>query len=398
MTDSATQVPTRVIWVSHGYGYGGDLMYFGEIFRAFREHVPAMAVAVDTMTQYRNPYDIALLPLMRLVRRKIRRTSPGGDVYETETTVPGPGLVWRLARWRPDVIIAIEFTPPALMAVIAAALPPARKLVLLIESDPAARGGSRNPLVLAVKRWAARRADVVQTNNPAGRRYAVEDLGVDPARLVVAPYLTSRPPGPEADTAPHAGPLRLLFANTIAERKGLGALLNALALLPADIRNSVDCTVVGDGPLRAGLEERAQGLEMGQRMRFSGRQAYRDLGAFYARADVLVIPSFADYRSLAGFEGLAYGLVLLASQFDGATAETVIEGQTGWTIDPGDPQAIADRIAALVRDRAMVTRMRAASLQRYHAQFSLERIAANLAQSVKLAIHGSEPMRGRAND
>lgn len=378
--------PARVVWVSHGYGYGGDLMYFGEIFRAFRKRFPAMAVAVDDATAYRNPYGIELLPLMRLIRRRLRRTTPGGDVYETETTVPGPGLFARLLRLRPAAVIAIEFTPPALLAIAAALLTRGCGLVLLIESDPAARGGSRNPLVLAIKRWAARRADVVQTNNPKGARYAVERLGVDPQRLVVAPYLTSRPPGPPANTAPKLGPLRLLFANSIVERKGLGAVLDALALLPAETRATVRCTVVGDGPLRAELESRARGLGMGERMRFVGRKAYDELGPYYADADVLLIPSLADYRSLAGFEGLGYGLVLLASKFDGATAETVIDGDTGWPIDPADPQGVADRIVALESDRAMTARMRAAALARYEGQFSIERIADNIAGSVARAM------------
>lgn len=378
----------RVLWVSHGFGYNGDLMYFAEIFRAFRERVPDMAVAIDPDAGYVSRYGIPLAPILKLMRRPIRRTTPDGQVYETEIAIPSPALLGRLARYRTDVFVTIEFTLPALMTTLVRALSWRRRLVLLVESDPAARGGSSHPLVRLVKRWAVRRADVIQTNNVRGRRYLVEDLGAPPERVRVAPYLTSRPPGPDTvvPAEPGTGPLRLLFANSITPRKGLRQLLDALALLPPDVMAQLALTVVGDGPERAELESRAAQLGLGERLRFVGRRPYAELGPFYAEAEVLAIPSLADYRSLAGFEGLGYGLVLLSSIHDGATEETVIDGRTGFAIDPFDAPALAERVTRLVRDRALVQAMRARALARYQEQFSLETVADNIAQSVMLAM------------
>jgi len=374
----------RVLWVSASYGYDGDLMYFGEIFRHFRERVPKMAVAVDAGTRFRNPYGIELLPLMRQWRRPLRRRSPGGEAYATAVAVPGPALLPRLCASSANVLIAIEFTPAALIATLAARLS-RKRLVLLVESDPAARGGSAHPLVRRVKRWAVRRADVIQTSDAKGLRYLVEDLGADPGAVRIAPYLTSCPPGPEARVEAREGPLRMLFANSLVPRKGMAELLKVLALLDPAVREAIELTIVGDGPERAELEARAADLAMGERLRFVGRRPYAELGEFYAAADVLVIPSLADYRSLAGFEGLAYGLALLASRHDGATEETVIDGVNGYAIEPRDAAMVAERIARLAQDRALLLRMRRASLARYEERFSLEKVAENLADSVALA-------------
>ncbi|KQM14714.1 glycosyltransferase family 4 protein [Novosphingobium sp. Leaf2] len=377
----------RVLWVSHGYGYGGDFMYFGEIFRCFRDLVPNMAVVVDDRTIFQNTYDIALRPILRVLRKPIKRTAPDGQVYETEIALPSPAFAARLAREKADVIITIEFTPAALIATTVAALMPGRKLVLLVESDPSRRGGSANKAVRAVKRWAVRRAHVIQTNNVHGRRYLVEDLGAAPERVRVAPYLTSRPPGPETVITAHDGPLRLLFANSINPRKGLRELIAALALVDPAVRRTITLTVVGDGPERAELEEWATAtLDMGERLRFEGRRSYAQLGPFYAQADVLAIPSLADYRSLAGFEGLGYGLALLSSIHDGATEETLEDGINGFAIDPQDTATLARRIETLARDPDRVRAMRRAALDRYRDRFSLEAIAANLAESVALAV------------
>ncbi len=383
-----------VLWVSHGFGYHGDLMYFGEIFRRFRERVPNMAVVVDPQAGH-TPHDgIPLLPIMRLFRRPLSRTTPDGQAYETEVTVPDPRLLWRLLRHDADVLITIEFTLPALVAILARVLSRRKRLVLLVESDPASRGASRHPAVLWIKRRAVRRADVIQTNNAKGRRYLVEDLGADPARVRVAPYLTSRPPGPDrqiaqAPSTPEASPLRLLFANSINARKGLSHLLDAIALLDRQSREHLMLTVVGDGPQRAELEARAAALGMGERIVFVGRRRYAELGEFYAGSDVLVIPSLADYRSLAGFEGLGYGLALLCSVHDGATEETLNEGVNGFAVDPLDPSDFAAKMARLVADRNLVVAMQRASLDLYRTRFSLEVIADNLAESVVQAFRSA---------
>lgn len=378
----------RIIWVSHGYGYGGDLMYFGEIFRHFVKLAPAMSVIVDRNTPFDNRYGLPLRPLMRLFSIPLRRTASSGQIYDTEINLPAPTLLARLLRLPTDVFIAIEFTPAALIAVAAAAIRHRKPLVLLVESDPAGRGGSANPVVRRIKRWAVGRAAVIQTNNDRGRDYLVRDLGADPGKVRVAPYLTSRPPGPATRIAVGPGPVRLLFANSINPRKGLRQMLAALGRLPAADLAMIDLTIVGDGPDRAELEVQARTLGMGSRLRFVGRKKYSQLGEYYAQADVLVCPSLADYRSLSGFEGLGYGLALLSSTQDGATGETVQEGINGFAIDPHDPGQIAERVSRVVNNRQLLGSMREASYALYLARFSLDRIAENLAASVQVAYSG----------
>lgn len=384
----------RVNWVSHGYGYGygGDLMYFGEIFRHFLKLAPAMSVIVDQKTDFDNPHDLPLSPLMRLFSIPLNRKADSGQIYETEINLPAPTLLVRLLRLPTDVFIAIEFTPVSLLAVTAAAVRRGKPLVLLVETDPAGRGGSTNPVVRWIKRWAVGRATIIQTNTIRGRDYLVAQLGADPARIRVAPYLTSRPPGPKTTIGASVGPVRLLFANSINLRKGWRQMLAAIGhLAPAELA-MIDLTIVGDGPDRAEFEMQARAPGLEERLHFVGRKKYSELGQYYSKADVLLCPSLADYRSLSGFEGLAYGLALLSSKEDGATEETVQEGINGFTIDPHDPAQFADRMSRLIQDRSLLRSMREASLARYEAHFSLDRIAANLAESVRLA-HTSNQAR-----
>jgi len=392
-TEAGSRYPMRVLWVSHSFGYGNDLMYFGEIFRSFRSLVQDTAVVVDVaknrMAPFRNPYGLKLLPILRQFRVPVRRRGENGAEYRTEVVVPDPLLAVRVAAQKVDVLITIEFTPPALLTMLASRALRRKALLLLIESDPSGRGGSRNPLVLRVKRTAVSLADTIQTNNENGRRYLVEELRADPSRIVVAPYLTSRPPGPEAELSADAPALRLLFVNSIVPRKGLMECIAALERVSPMVRANVDLTIIGDGESRAEIEARAAGLGMGERLRFLGRKTYDELGPYYAASDVLLIPSLADYRSLAGFEGLGYGLVLLSSKYDGASAETVLDGRNGYVIDPLEPDDLAGRLTELASDREKVRAMRRTSLDLYDSCFSLERVAGNIAECAALAIESS---------
>ncbi len=377
----------RVLWVSHGYGYGGDLMYFGEIFSRFRAIFPKTEIGVDEDTIYKNPYDIKLTKIAKFFRFPIKRFGDEGQIYEMETVFPSPSIFLELIKSPADVFITIEFTAPALLTTLAATISKRRRLVLLVESDPAPRGGSKNWLVRLVKRWAVSQADIIQTNNEKGKRYLIEDLGAAPGKIRVAPYLTSRPPGPEVEIPASKGPLRILFANSIAPRKGLRQLIDALSRLPRATLNNVALTVVGDGPERAELELAAAQLDMGERLQFVGRRAYSELGAFYSAAEVLAVPSLADYRSLAGFEGLGYGLALLSSKYDGATEETIpADGTTGYVIDPLDGNSLAGAIEKLVENRDLVASMRRSSINLYRSAYSLERITQNLRKTVEAAL------------
>lgn len=376
--------PVRITWVSPSYGYGGDLLYFRGLFEAFCRRFPATTVLVDRRVPYR---DAAHLPLRPGLEGWLigGERQVGSALYNAGVHVPYPALLRRLAASRPQVLIVIEFTLAALLAVAFARWRRGVAVLLLVESDPAGRGAGGNRWILALKRWACRRADAIQTCNAAGQRYLTETLRADPGKIRVAPYLTSCPPRPaEPVSAPADGRVRILFANSLTARKGADRLLAALALLPPEVADRVALTVVGDGPERPALEAMAAALPAIP-IAFAGARPYAELGPFYAAADVLAVPSLADYRSLAGFEGLGHGLALLASSADGASAETLDGGRTGLAIDPEDPATIAAAITRLVTEPGLLARCRQNAAALFAERFSFERIAANLAASVEQA-------------
>ena len=126
-------------------------------------------------------------------------------------------------------------------------------------------------------------------------------------------------------------PLRFGFLGRLVAEKGLGALLAACRQLP---RGTWTLEIAGDGPERARFEQEACDLPV----TFVG---HADAAAFLARVDVLVsVPLWNEPFGLTTLEAYAAGCRVIGST-QGVIGEVVNEVDPGWTVAPGDLEALA---------------------------------------------------------
>jgi glycosyltransferase involved in cell wall biosynthesis len=125
-----------------------------------------------------------------------------------------------------------------------------------------------------------------------------------------------------------------------------------VAAVPAMAERAPGLTVVliGDGPERAALEDRARDAGAAGRVRFAGwrPEAWRLLPA----CDVFVQPSLDEGLGIAALEAMAAGVPVVASGV-GGLAEIVQDGRTGLAVSPGDPGALAGAVGRLAGDAAL---------------------------------------------
>ncbi len=134
-----------------------------------------------------------------------------------------------------------------------------------------------------------------------------------------------------------------LFVGNGFHRKGLQALLRALALLPDQ-----DCyvMVVGDDPSRERYRKLAVALGVDRRVVFVGRQSNSE--KYYGAADCLVLPAVQEAFGNVVLEALATGLPAVVSRCAGSAVTLTGELEIGLVVDPSDPVEIADRLQTVL--------------------------------------------------
>jgi glycosyltransferase involved in cell wall biosynthesis len=141
----------------------------------------------------------------------------------------------------------------------------------------------------------------------------------------------------------------------------------------------VDATLcmVGDGPDRAGLEQRAYELGIVRDTLFLGYQ--EDVAPFYAAFDALVLPSSNEGTPVSVIEALGAGRPVVATRV-GGVPDIVRDGEDGFLVEPGATDELADRLARLARDPALRERMGKQGRERVLPRYAVDRLVGDMDQ------------------
>ncbi len=141
--------------------------------------------------------------------------------------------------------------------------------------------------------------------------------------------------------------VEFLFAGKFIPKKRVMDLLEAAAGVP-----EARIVRVGDGPLRSELEKRAAKPDLKGRVEFAGFKNQRELPAYLAGADCLVLPSDGtETWGLIVNEAMACGTPAIMSTACGCAPDLIDEGQTGYSFPLGDTHALADRLRLFIQNK-----------------------------------------------
>lgn len=178
---------------------------------------------------------------------------------------------------------------------------------------------------------------------------------------------------------------RLVCIGRFAEQKGHMALIEAMALL-GDADPGLKLVLVGDGPMRGTVERAIQEHGLGEKVEITGWLDSAGVRRELARAQALVMPSFAEGLPVAIMEAMAMQRPVIATYIAGIP-ELVRPGETGWLVPAGDAQALAEAMrdlaaAPLDRLEEMGSHARARALERHNIDTEAERLASLFEASV----------------
>jgi len=252
----------------------------------------------------RSPWKVLALPLFAVAfARAARRASRGADVVH--------------AHWLPSALPALATGRPLVLQLWGSDVELARRV------RPLARRlvGSARVVVCASTALAE----------------DARELGARDVRVVPAPVSVPELVG-EPDDPPHA-----LYVGRLSEEKGVRELAEASVGLPL--------VVVGDGPLR-GLFPQAVGFVPPS-----------ELGPYYQRAAIVVVPSRREGYGMVAREAMAYGRPVVATAV-GGLVDAVEDGVTGLLVRPRDSRALRAELERLLADPSLRSRLGGAARER----------------------------------
>ena len=265
-----------------------------------------------------------------------------------------PLAAWRIARERPDLVILkwwMPFFGPAYIVTLRLVrlLSPRTKFLFIIDN---AIPHEKRPGDMAVTRAGFNLADCFVVMSEAVRD---DLLSIRPdARYVLTPHplydiFGGRVEKEKAKAALGlSGPV-LLFFGFVREYKGLKVLLDAMP----KVLKEMDATLLVAGEF---YEDKDAYLAQVERLGLADKVKILDryipneaVGGYFSAADLLVLPYLSATQSGITQIAFVYDLPVVATDV-GGLPEVVRDGETGYLVPPGDPDALAQAILRYFRE------------------------------------------------
>jgi len=195
--------------------------------------------------------------------------------------------------------------------------------------------------------------------------------GVDASRFAVTPETMRRAAELRSQLGIPADAPVVAFIGRLTRDKGIPELMEAFLLLDKqfpDLRLLlVGCFQNGD-PLPV---ETRRCVETHPRVIFAG--AVQDTAAYYAIADVVVLPSHREGLPMVVLEAHAAGKPVVGASATGIV-DIVVDGETGLLFPAGDVPALAEAMARLITDKGLARKLGLAGQEQAKRKFRQEQI------------------------
>lgn len=228
-------------------------------------------------------------------------------------------------------------------------------------------------------------ASFVATCTGANGDYLRNVVGVDPKKVKVFPHGIALSRFATVPRRPQPG--RIVSIGRLVPKKGFSVLVKACRLL-TNRGVSVDCVIVGDGPLRSELKGQIVNLGLSGRVRLEPGRPQAELLDLLGSAEVFALaPTIQADGDRDGIpnvllEAMAAGLPVVSTDISGIP-EVLTDRRTGRLVPPEDPEALADALQTLLGDPIRRQSLGDAAQAHAWATFGLETRVRPLAASFK---------------
>ncbi len=166
------------------------------------------------------------------------------------------------------------------------------------------------------------------------------------------------------DLGEHKVLLTVARLSSKEQYKGHDTVIRALPRVIESIPK-IKYLIVGDGDDKERIAVLAKQLRVEDHIIFAGARQGKNLLEYYQACDVFVMPSRAEEKDgkwsgegfgIAYIEAASFGKPVVAGKY-GGSAEAVLDGETGFLVDPADVGEVASTLIRLLKDRSLTKRM-----------------------------------------
>ena len=145
----------------------------------------------------------------------------------------------------------------------------------------------------------------------------------------------------------------------------------------AEVADRTDAwfVILGDGELRERLRTHVLSQKLKERLVWAGFR--RDVAGACVASDVVVLTSDNEGTPVSLIESQAAGVPVVTTRVGGAES-VVLDGETGYVVEPDGVDLLADAIESLLSDPEKAARMGAAGQRHVLERFGLERLVSDV--------------------
>src|SRR5438046_3243089 len=177
---------------------------------------------------------------------------------------------------------------------------------------------------------------------------------------------------------------RIISIGRLVAFKGFEYLIDACADL---VRRGLEftCEIIGDGPLRGDFEARIRKLNLSDRVHLLGSLSQGAVLEKLRSTDIFALASVTDKQGASDvlptviIEAMAAARPVVSTRLAGIP-ESIVHGETGLLVPPGDTMALAQALEQLIQNPELQARYGRAGRARVEQHFRIEHTVAPLLQ------------------
>ncbi len=165
-------------------------------------------------------------------------------------------------------------------------------------------------------------------------------------------------------------PAKIIMLGRQGKRKGSYDLLKALAAVRNQLPEQTEVWMCGDGEVES-VKEKARELGVERQVICTGWISGKEKGACLKDATIHVLPSYREALPMSILETMSLGIPNISTRV-ASIPEVIEEGENGFLIQPGDIEALGNRMLRLLEDGELREKMSINSYRKMQDDFSLQ--------------------------